>query len=33
MNDSAELGPGRRRIGVVLWIVFVLCFTPAPFGI
>ncbi|MDA1313678.1 MAG: site-2 protease family protein [Acidobacteria bacterium] len=33
MNDSVDLGPVRRRIGVLLWIVFVLCFTPAPFGI
>ncbi len=33
MDDSVGLGAGRRRIGVVLWIVFVLCFTPAPFGI
>jgi membrane-associated protease RseP (regulator of RpoE activity) len=33
MNDSVEIGPIRRRIGILLWIVFVLCFTPAPFGI
>ena len=30
MNDFLELGPVRRRIGFGLWIVFALCFTPAP---
>ena len=31
LNDRLDLGPLRRRIGFGLWIVFVLCFTPAPF--
>ena len=31
LNDAVELGPTRRRIGVFLWIVFILCFSPAPF--
>ena len=31
LNDTIELGPARRRIGVFLWIVFILCFSPAPF--
>ncbi len=33
MNDSVDLGPARRRIGFSLWVIFVLCFTPAPFRI
>jgi membrane-associated protease RseP (regulator of RpoE activity) len=33
LNDSLDLGPARRRIGFLLWVVFVLCFTPAPFRI
>ena len=31
LNDTLDLGPTRRRIGFWLWIVFVLCFSPAPF--
>ena len=31
LNDAVDLGPTRRRIGVFLWIVFILCFSPAPF--
>ena len=31
VNDAVDLGRGRRRIGVCLWVIFILCFTPAPF--
>ena len=31
LNDRLDLGTLRRRIGFGLLIVFVLCFTPAPF--
>ena len=31
LNDSLRLGRRRRRIGIALAIIFVLCFTPAPF--
>lgn len=31
LNDAADLGRTRRIIGGVLAVVFILCFTPAPF--
>jgi Zn-dependent protease len=32
LNDSLRLDQRRRRIGIALAIIFVLCFTPAPFA-
>jgi len=31
VNDAVDLGRRRRRIGFWLWVIFILCFTPAPF--
>jgi len=31
MDDSLELGPQRRKLGYLLAVIFILCFTPAPF--
>ena len=33
LDDSLNLGRTRRRVGFWLWVVFVLCFSPAPFQI
>ncbi len=31
--DDVPLSPGRRRIGIAALLLFLLCFTPAPFSI
>ncbi len=31
VHDPAELSPGRRRLGLIAFAVFLLCFTFAPF--
>ena len=31
LNDSLQLGRGRRIVGIVLGVIFVLSFTPSPF--
>ncbi len=31
LNDSLQLGRGRRIVGVLLGVIFVLSFTPSPF--
>ncbi len=30
IHDYTELGPGRRRLGWISLVIFVLCFMPAP---
>ena len=33
LNDAAGIGGGRGRLALLLLVVFILCFTPAPFQV